>query len=88
MNSEMNDRKWFFGGVALQFAAGFTVSFLVYQIGTLVTTGSFGAGFVPGLAAVAAIAAVLAFLIRKADARVAAEQAAKAAAKAARSAKK
>ncbi|MBR6518809.1 MAG: ferrous iron transporter B, partial [Oscillospiraceae bacterium] len=33
MNSEINDRKWFWGGVALQFATGYTVAFLVYQIG-------------------------------------------------------
>ena len=78
MNSEIGDRKWFLGGVALQFAAGFTVSYFVYQIGTLIATGSLGVGFLPGLAAVAAIAAVIAVLIRKADMRVAAEQAAKA----------
>ena len=78
MNSEMGDRKWFWGGVALQFATGFTVAFAVYQIGTLITTGAPGAGFLPGLAAVAAIAAVIAALIRKADMRAAAEQAAKA----------
>ena len=59
MNSEMGDRKWFWGGVALQFATGFTISYLVYQIGTLATTGAFGAGFLPGLIAVAAIVAVL-----------------------------
>ena len=29
MNSEMSNRKWFWGGVALQFAAGYTLSFLV-----------------------------------------------------------
>ena len=28
MNSEMQDRKWFWGGVALQFATGYTVAFL------------------------------------------------------------
>ncbi len=67
MNSEINDRKWFWGGVALQFATGYTVAFLVYQIGTLVTTGTLGAGFLPGLIAVAAIVAVIAALIRKAD---------------------
>ena len=65
MNSEINDRKWFWGGVALQFATGFTVAFLVYQVGTLVTTGSLGAGFLPGLIAVAAMAAVIASLINK-----------------------
>ncbi len=65
MNSEINDRKWFWGGVALQFATGYTVAFLVFQIGTLVTTGSFGPGFLPGLAAVAAIAAGIGWLCRK-----------------------
>ena len=81
MNSEINDRKWFWGGVGLQFATGFTVAFAVYQVGTLITTGSFGAGFLPGLAAVIAIAAYIYSLIRKADARAAAEAAAKKAAK-------
>ena len=65
MNSEMQDKKWFWGGVALQFATGYTVSFFVYQIGTLITTGSFGAGFVPGLIAVAAIVGIIVYLINK-----------------------
>ena len=66
MNSEMGDKKWFWGGVALQFATGFTVSFLVYQIGTLITEGSFGAGFFPGLVAVAIIVGVITYLCVKA----------------------
>lgn len=65
MNSEINDRKWFWGGIALQFATGYTVSFLVYQLGTLISTGSVGAGFVPGLIVVLAIAAVIVYLIRR-----------------------
>jgi ferrous iron transport protein B len=67
MNSEIGDRKWFWGGVGLQMATGFTLAFLVYQVGTLITTGSFGAGFLPGLAVVVAIAIVIAVLIRKAN---------------------
>ena len=63
MNSEMGDRKWFWGGVGLQFATGYVVAFLVYQIGTLVTVGTLGAGFVPGLIAVAAIVAIVAGII-------------------------
>ena len=62
MHAEMQDRKWFWGGVALQFATGYSVSYLVYQVGTLITTGSLGKGFVPGLVVVLAIAAILAFL--------------------------
>ncbi len=65
MNSEMGDAKWFWGGVALQFGTGYTVSFLVYQIGTLITTGALGAGFVPGLIAVVAMILVLVFIIQK-----------------------
>jgi len=82
MNSEMGDRKWFWGGVGLQFATGFTVAFLVYQIGTLITTGSVGAGFVPGLAVVLAIAAVIISLIKKTEKRLAEEYTLKAAKKA------
>ena len=65
MNSEMQNKKWLWGGIALQLCTGYTVAFFIYQIGSLITTGAVGAGFVPGLAAVAAFAAGLAVLIRK-----------------------
>ena len=66
MNSEIKDKKWLFGGIAMQLGTGFTVGYLVYQIGTLITTGSFGAGFIPGLIAVALMAGAVVHLIRKA----------------------
>ena len=72
MNSEINDRKWFWGGVALQFATGYTVSFLVFQIGTLITTGAVGAGFLPGLMAVAGFTGVITVLVRKGNRKLAA----------------
>ena len=75
MRSELNDRKWFWGGVGLQFATGYTVAFLVYQIGTLIVEGTLGKGFVPGLIAVAVIAAVIVYMIRKTDNAVKAEAA-------------
>lgn len=65
MNSEMEDKKWLWGGIAFQFATGYTVSFLVYQIGTLVTTGSLGTAFVPGLIVVAVIASIIIYLMKK-----------------------
>ena len=77
MNSEINDRKWFWGGVALQFATGYVIAYLVYQIGTLITTGSVGAGFLPGLIVVAAIVAVIGTLINKTNKSLAAEYALK-----------
>ena len=81
MNSEIKDKKWLMGGIALQFATGFVVAFLVYQIGTLVTTGAVGAGFVPGLIAMAVIVAVIAALIRRANNDIAANYALKSAVK-------
>ncbi len=65
MNSEMKSAKWLWGAIGLQLATGFTVGFLVYQIGTLVTTGSFGAGFIGGLAAIVVFACVIVYLIQR-----------------------
>jgi len=67
MNSEMQSAKWFWGGVALQLGTGYTVAFLVYQIGTLITTGGFGAGFVPGLIAVLVMVGIVVYLIKNAE---------------------
>ena len=78
MNSEMKDRKWFWAGVGLQFATGYVVAFLVYQVGTLITEGTVGTGFVPGFLAVIAIAAVIAYIIKKKEKKFAAEYALKA----------
>ncbi len=65
MNSEMKSGKWLWGGIALQLGVGFTVGFLVFQIGTLITTGSVGAGFLGGLIAVIGFVAVITALIHK-----------------------
>ena len=67
MNSEIKSRKWLWGGIALQFATGYIVGFLVYQVGTLITTGAFGVGFFPGLLAVLLIVSYIIYLIIKAD---------------------
>ena len=73
MNSEMKSGKWLFGGICLQLATGYTVAFLVYQVGTLITTGSLGTAFVPGLIAVLVFAAIIVWRIRKSDKEFAAE---------------
>jgi len=67
MNSEMGDRRWFWGGVGLQLATGYTVAFLVYQIGTLITEGTTGTGFLPGALVVAAFVLIIISLCSKAD---------------------
>ena len=59
LNAEMKSKKWFWGAIGFQLSVGFTISFLVFQIGTLITTGKLGAGFAGGLAGVLAIAAII-----------------------------
>ena len=63
MNSEMQSKKWLWGGIALQLGTGYTIGFLVYQIGTLIVDHKLGAGFIPGLIAVLVMAAILVFVI-------------------------
>ncbi|MBQ2888308.1 MAG: ferrous iron transporter B [Firmicutes bacterium] len=72
MNAEIKDKKWLFGGILMQLGVGYTVGFAAYQIGTLITTGAVGAGFVPGLLAVAVMVGIVAALIAKTDREVAA----------------
>ena len=67
MNAEMKSSKWLWGGIGFQLGVGYTIAFLVYQFGTLITTGSLGNGFVGGLIAVIVFVVILALLIRKAN---------------------
>ena len=70
MNSEMQDKKWLFGGIMLQLCTGYAIAFLVYQIGTLVTTGNLGVAFLPGAIAVLCMVMVLVFLVRRGNQKV------------------
>ena len=76
MNAEIKDRKWFWGGIALQLCTGYTVGYLVYTVGTaIVAPGSLnvaaalgGGAFVMVFAAVLAVLCVRAGSKRKAEA--------------------
>ena len=63
MRAEMKSAKWFWGGLGLQLGIGYTVAFLVYQVGTLIVEKTLGNAFVPGLVAVIAIIAIVVTLI-------------------------
>ncbi|MBQ7032687.1 MAG: ferrous iron transporter B [Clostridia bacterium] len=73
MSAEMKSAKWLWGGIALQLGVGYTIGYLVYQVGTLVTTGTFGAGFLPGLVAVAAMVAIVVYFCKNSDKKLKAE---------------
>ena len=62
MNSEIGSKKWLFGGIGLQFAIAYVLSYLVYQVGTMITHKTVGDGFVAGLVAVGGIIAMVAVL--------------------------
>ena len=64
MNAEMKSAKWLWGGIGLQLATGYTVSYLVYTIGTIVTGGTLNIGAaIGGLIAVAVMAFIIIALI-------------------------
>ncbi len=71
MNSEMEDKKWLWGGIAFQFGMGYVAAFFVYHIGTLLTAGSIGTGFIPGLIAVAIMIGYVVYLMKKGDEKAA-----------------
>lgn len=70
MNAELQSKKWLFGAIGLQLATGYVVAFLVYQIGTVVATGSMGMAFVPGLIAVLLIVAIITGIVIRAKKKV------------------
>ena len=78
MNAEMKSAKWLWGGIGLQLAVGYTVAFLIYQIGTLVVSGTLGAAFLPGLIAVLCMVGIVVALIINTDKKLKAEYALKA----------
>lgn len=67
MNSEMENKKWLWSGIALQFGMGYSVAFITYQVGTLITTGAVGTGFIPGLIVVASLIGCVVYLVKKGD---------------------
>ena len=72
MNAEISDRKWFWGGIALQLGTGYSVGYLVYTVGTLIVSPQ--ALSIPaamgGGCFVLAFAGVLSWLCLRADGKV------------------
>ena len=66
MNAELKSAKWLWAGLGLQFGIGYSISFLVFFFGSLITGTGFGdAVWMPivGWTAVAVFAAILTVLI-------------------------
>lgn len=65
MNAELDSKKWLFGAIGFQLGMGYSLAYFIYQIGTLITTGSFGQGAIFGLVGVVIYVGVIIFLINK-----------------------
>ena len=75
MNSEMKSAKWLWGGIGLQLGVGYTVSYLIYTIGTLITAPAslnIGAA-IAGLVIIAVMVAIVLGLINKTNKSLKAE---------------
>ncbi len=69
MNSEMKSAKWLWGAIGFQLGIGFTVGYLVYTVGTLITAPS-KLGVIPAIAGFAAVlifATILVYLSIRAE---------------------
>jgi len=80
MSAEMKSKKWLLGGIGLQLGVGYTVSYFVYTIGTLIVTpASLNVGSaIGGIIAILVMAVFVGVLIGRANKRVKQEQALKA----------
>ncbi len=67
MNSEIKSKKWLFAGIGLQFGVGYSVGFLVYFFGTLLTGFKFDSSWmlILGWAVVIIFILILTILIIK-----------------------
>ena len=65
MNSEMQSKGWLWCAIGLQMCTGYTIAFLINQIGTLIAAGHLAVGFVPGAIAILVMIFVVILISRK-----------------------
>ena len=77
MNSEIKDKKWLWGGIGLQLGVGFTVGWLVYTVGTLITAPATlnVVGAIAGAVCVAVMAGFVTWLIHHNNSKLASQYA-------------
>jgi len=65
MNSEMKSKGWLWSAIGLQMCVGYTLAFLINQIGTPIVYGHMAAGFVPGAIAIIVMIIAVVMISRK-----------------------
>jgi ferrous iron transport protein B len=67
MNAELDSKKWLFGAIGFQLGMGYTLAYVIYQLGTLFTTGQLGTGALAGFLGVAFYVGYIIYLIKKTE---------------------
>ena len=73
MNSEMQNKKWLWGGICLQLGTAYVASFFITHIGSLITIGELGSSvpaFIAGLIAVAVLIGIVVYLMINGDKKI------------------
>ena len=67
MNAEIKSKKWLFAGIGIQLSVGYTLAFLTYFFGTILTSGTLGKAWMSilGWTIEALIVAIFTFVIIK-----------------------
>lgn len=62
MNSELGSKKWTAFAVILQFAIGYFIAIIIYQVGTLIFYGETGVGFLPSIFIISAFIGIFIYM--------------------------
>ena len=73
MNAELKSKKWLFAGIGLQLGVGYSIGFITYFFGTLISGEGFVHAWMPilGWAILISFAVILTILIAKRDKEIA-----------------
>ncbi len=65
MNAELGGRKWLGRTLLFQLTTAYTLSLLIAQVGTLITTGKPAPGAIPALVTLGAVVTFVILLLRQ-----------------------
>ena len=66
MNSELNEKKWLFRGLAFQLSVGYILAIVISQLGSIIFYGTLSTGFVPATIIIITYIVLVIVLIRRA----------------------
>jgi len=65
MKAELKSKKWFVNGLLLQIGGGYLIGMVVYQVGTLISYGKLGSGFIASVIILITSVVYLTYIIKR-----------------------